>query len=213
MDATASATSLSFIHTGSAGQGYAIQFDFTGNTLRFTVGSASVTGVVTCSIANLRAESGFPANYHYVAGSLLHGYGLFLYIDGVLQSSVAYTGSVQSGSVAFKVRHGETMFVDEFSMWSGYLNENDALARYTMTKERLRYLGMPSGSYQPYHQARFTTYASGSSEFELHSFSIRGLQNTSASIFDPRKTDLYALPIFTSVSGSSGQSIGGIVLN
>jgi len=204
---------LSFIRTGSTGQGYAVEFDFAGQYIRFTVGSASISGVVTASIAPLLLESGFPPNYHYFAGSFIHGSGLFLYIDGVQQGFTAYTGGIASASVPFNVRHGENMFVDEFVIYAGTLNENQTKYNYNLTKERLRYLGMPSGSYYPFHQARFTIFASGSNEFELHQFSIRGLQNTSASIFDTRLTDLYALPIFIGTSGSSGQQAGQVIVS
>jgi hypothetical protein len=202
IDATNPAASLSFIHSGSAGQGYAIEFDFVGKQVLFQVGSASVSATVSSSIADLVAESGYPANYHYFAGSYINGGGLYLYVDGILGGYTAYTGGVVTGSVAFKVRHGESLFVDEFSIWSGFMDANLAFQRYTATKERQRFLGLVSGSYQPYHQARFIVYASGSQEFELHSFSLRGLQSTSASVFDPRITDLYSLPIFTSTTGS-----------
>jgi len=208
IDATRTASFLSFIRTGSSGQGYAIEFSFPGQFVRFTVGSASVSGVVTASIAPLLLESGFPPNYHYFAGNFVHGAGLFLYIDGVQAGFTAYTGGVVSASVPFNIRNGQNMYVDEFVLYTGTLNDNQVAYNYNVSKERLRYLGLPSGSYYPYHQARFTIFASGSNEFELHQFSLRGLQNTSASIFDPRLTDLYALPIFNSISGSTDQQIG-----
>jgi len=203
IDATTTATGLSFIHTGSANVGYAAEFDFTGEQLQFRVGaSASVYGLVTASLTAIRAEYGYPANYHCFAGSYLSGGGLYLYIDGQLVGSEAYTGSMTPSDVSFKIRGGQSLFIDEFSMWSGFMDENLALTRYTASKERQRFLGLPSGSFQPYHQARFTVYASGSQEFELHSFSLRGLQATSASVFDSRTTDMYTLPVFSSTSGS-----------
>lgn len=202
IDASTAATSLSFIHSGSAGHGYAIEFDFTGRQLRFQVGSASINATATASLSAIIAESGFPANYHYFAGSYLSGGGIYLYIDGIQAGYKAYTGSIASSSVSFKIRNGQSLFIDEFSMWSGFMDDNLAYSRYTSTKERQRFLGLPSGSFQPYHQARFTVYASGSQEFELHSFSVRGLQATSASVFDGRTTDMYTLPVFTSTTGS-----------
>jgi hypothetical protein len=212
IDANKTASYLSFIRTGSAGQGYAIEFDFVGKYLRFTVGSASISGIVTASIDSLLLESGFPPNYHYFGGTFIKNSGLFLYIDGVQVGFTSYTGGVVSSSVPFTVRNGQNMFVDEFVLYTGILTENQARYNYELTKERLRYLGMPSGSYYPYHQARFRIFASGSNEFELHQFSLRGLQNTSASIFDPRTTNLYNLPIFIGSSGSSGQQISGDIV-
>ena len=193
MDAHNSSSGLmSLTHTSSGDDGYAIIFDLANSTLSFTVGSASISETVDTPLTPYLAESGFPANYHYVAGSFLAGSGLFLYVDGELKSFAAYSGGVASKSVALSIRNGESLAIDELSIWSGFLDENTAAQRYTTTKERQRYLGLPSGSCQPYHQARFTVFASGSQEFELHSFSLRGLQNITASIFDPRQTDMYS---------------------
>jgi hypothetical protein len=201
LDATVTTTGLLFSHTTGT-QGYQINFDIPNKLLKFTVGSASISGTASASIASVLAESGYPANYHYFAGSFVKGQGIYVYIDGRQAMYTPYTGGVLSASVGFAVRGGESMFVDEFSMWGGALDENMAFYRYTTTKERLRFLGMVSGSFQPFHQARFTVYASGSQEFELHSFSLRGLQHNSGSVFDGRTTDLYVLPVFSSVSGS-----------
>ena len=64
---------------------------------------------------------------------------------------------------------------------------------------------------QLYQQARFTMYASGSNEVEIHQFSVRGLQNTSASIMDPQFAgDLYALPVLTQSLQSIGQADIGV---
>jgi hypothetical protein len=209
IDATTNASYLSFIRTGSiADSGYSIEFDFLGKYVKFTVGSASISQNVTASISNILSESGYPQNYHYFAGSYVKNYGLYLFIDGAQVSFKPYTGSIASQSVPFNIRNGQNLFIDEFVIYSGNLNAQKAYYNYNLTKERIRYLGLPSGSYHKFHQAKFTVWASGSNEFELHAFSLKGLQNVSASIIDPRIADLYSLPIFMSTSGSSGQQIG-----
>jgi hypothetical protein len=211
IDSTTQASNLSIFNTGSSGPGYGINFDFVNNILQFQVsGSNPSPGVVTASLAAIRQESGLPPNYHYFAGSYVQGQGLYLYIDGQPTSFVPYTNGVQASGNNLAIKNGNNLFVDEFVIYGGYLDPNTVSTKYLMTKERQRYLGMPKGSYYPYHQARFTVFAEGSNEFELHAFSIRGLQNTSASILDPRLTDLYVTPFFSSVTGSVAQEIGGI---
>ena len=213
IDATVPDTSLVFSSVGAGVaqyRGYSITFDFVSNQVNFLVGNGANHAVVTASIANIRSESGYPPNYHYFAGSHLQGYGLFLYIDGQQVAFQPYTYGVEPLSTNFIVTHGAGLFVDEFVLYEGYIDANAMPGKYLLTKERQMFLGMPKGTYYPYHQARFTVFASGSNEFELHAFSLRGLQNVSASIFDPRTTDLYVTPFFSSVSGSAAQSIGGI---
>ena len=211
IDHTVQDNSLLFISTGSTpNQGYSVNFDLVNNIVSFEVGSGANVGVVTASISAIRSESGFPPNYHYFAGSHLQGYGLYLYIDGQVVGFEPYTFGVQPVSENFQVKNGSGLFVDELVIYGGFLDANTVTSKYLLTKERTKYLGMSRGTAQSYHQARFTVFASGSNEFELHGFSVRGLQNTSASIFDPRLTDLYVTPFFSSTTGSSAQAVGGI---
>ena len=212
LDSTTPNTALTFSKIGGSG-GNNVFIDVDAHNQVFQFSLAGGAGNITASIANIMQESGQPPNYHYFAGTFLQGAiggEMLLYIDGVQVASVSYTGSLTSESGPAFLSGGKELYIDEFSIWTGFLSNRDALARYNATKERLRFLGMTSGSVFPFHQARFTTFASGSNEFELHQFSLCGLQNTSASIFDPRFADLYALPLFSSVSGSSNQVIGQI---
>ena len=210
IDATVQDSSLRFISADTDLTGYSIDFDFVHNFIKFQVGLGSNIGTVSASIQNLRNECGYPPNYHYFAGSYLQGCGMFLYIDGQQVAFQSYTGGVGPASTNFEVANGIGLFVDEFVIYGGVIDPNTVANKYLMTKERQKYLGMPKGSYYPYHQARFTVFASGSNEFELHAFSIRGLQNVSASILDPRLAELYVTPFFSSASGSAAQAIGGI---
>lgn len=201
LDATTTSSGILLSHaTGT--QGYSIQFDVPNSLLKFTVGSASIAATASASIAPYLAESGYPGNYHYFAGSFVKGSGLYVYMDGQQTLFVPYAGGVHSASIGFAVRGGESMFVDEFSLWSGVLDNNMAAQRYASTKERLRYLGLTSGSFQAFHQARFTFFASGSQEVELHSFSLRGIQNPAMSMLSPSTTSLFSVPMYHSTTGS-----------
>ena len=212
IDATNTASNLLISRTGSVNQGWSINWDFTNQLLSFVVGTgASSYGIVNASLAPYQTECGFPANYHHFAGAYLSGSALALYIDGVQVGFSTYTGSVTAPSSSLLIKNGQSLWIDEFVMYNSYADANYIGNSYYQTKERLNFLGVPSGSAYKYHQARFTVYASGSNEFELHSFSLRGLQNISASVFDPDTSDLYVLPVFSSASGSTFQSIGGIL--
>ena len=193
--------------------GYII-WDYNGysgaKNINFSV-NTTANSLVTASIIPYLQESGIPPQYHYFAGTYLQGVGLYLYIDGQKVAFQPYTGVGITPAVATYVNLSGNVFLDEAIMYTGFLDANTAMSHYNATKKKLRYLGMPSGSWQPYQQARFTMYASGSNEVEIHQFSVRGLQNTSASIMDPQFAgDLYALPVLTQSLQSIGQADIGV---
>jgi hypothetical protein len=172
----------------------------------YTGGNLFSTSV---SIASLVSE--LPSRYHYFAASYNVGSVLF-YCDDVFLGSGSLPTPIPtlSASTFTSVELDSTpsaansyiVGIDEVVLSSAVLTPDMAKERFEISKPRLTRLSVPAYDIKQYHQPRWKVWASGSTEFELHHFSIRGLDYVQQHIFDKKTAAVLEFPLFKAPSGS-----------
>ena len=138
-----------------------------------------------------------PERFHYFAISYIPG-RVFFYIDGetVKEEEIALEiPNVPTGSM-YVTCNGGGIAIDEVVISEGFLDENLVKERYEAARPRIYRQGIPSGSVEQYHQARFISYAYDERETEFHQFSLRGFKSPIYKHRGRKYATIFTHPIF-----------------
>lgn len=170
--------------------GYAFILDSTASSFGIQVRSGSIVGAVTGSISNYLLEE--PYRAHYFACMGIDNY-IRLYVDNNEIASGALplpipaiaTGSLEIQSNAANVG------MDEIYLSTGSISPDYMKLRFQESAPKIysEYIFNPD----KYHQMEVQVFSEGSKEFELHQFSLRGIN-----------PDILYSPIFLTSSSLPG---------
>jgi hypothetical protein len=162
--------------------GYQFVLDQATDNATLQIYSGGVLYAVSASIAPYLAED--TGRYHYFAFTYNAG-SVVIYADGNVagSGSMAYKGTpILSGNNTTAIvvdsagiLPSYSVGIDEATLFSGMMMPETAMSRFLTTKPHLKRLGISYTASVVYHQPKWTVFASGSSEYELHQFSLRGL--------------------------------------
>lgn len=184
--------------------GYMFMIAPMNNQVSLSVYKNSILTTVTADISDVTAE--LPSRYHYFAVTYYSGSVLFYRDDKCIGAdTVPWPLPSLSGDVFTSIElqsspalaNSFSVGVDEV-MWSDtVLTPEMAKARFEQTKPRLPRLSKTSYTIEEYQQPRWVVWASGSLEFELHHFSVRGLEYPHQYILNRRNASVFDVPIFS----------------
>ena len=175
------------------GDSYTIGLNSSTQTAYFNVSIGGVESVSGASIANLFAEA--PMRYHYLAFSYASG-SVFFTVDGNLIGTGSISGLPNIAYGITKINNSCNLGVDEILLGNEFSFPYDEFQNFQSSKERIRYLGMNSGSVEPYHQAKFTLFGYGEKDIEFHQFSIRGFNTPFYRSAETNYWDILQVPIY-----------------
>ena len=181
-----------------------------GPVMSLSVYKSGALSITSTSLATIVSEQ--PSRYHYFAVTYNLGNVVF-YVDGEVRAQGTSLPSpipALSASTFTSVEINSTpstanpyiLGVDEIVLSSVAVSPEEIRARFEASKPRLTRLSVPAYGTQLYHQPRWKVWASGSTEFELHHFSIRGLDYAQQYIFDRKSAAVLEFPLFVAPSGS-----------
>ena len=190
--------------------GYMFSILPSGPVMSLSVYKSGALSITSTSLATLVLEQ--PSRYHYFAVTYNLGNVVF-YVDGeVFAQGTPLPSPIPtlSASTFTSVEINSTpslgnpyiLGVDEVVLSSTAVTPEEIRARFEASKPRLARLSVPAYGTQLYHQPRWKVWASGSVEFELHHFSIRGLDYAQQHVFDKKSAAVLEFPLFVAPSGS-----------
>jgi hypothetical protein len=184
--------------------GYMFMIAPMNNNVSLSVYKNSVLSSVTADISNITSE--LPSRYHYFAVTYYSGSVMFYRDDKCIGSdTLPWPLPSLSGNIFTSVElqsspalaNSFSVGVDEV-MWSNaVLTPEMAKTRFEQTKPRLCRLGRTSYNTEEYQQPRWVVWSSGSLEFELHHFSVRGLEYPHQYVLNRRNASILDIPIFS----------------
>jgi hypothetical protein len=175
--------------TGSLiNEGYAFIID--NNFFSFSVKSGSITETVSGSISNYLLEE--PYRPHYFSCLYIDNI-IYLYIDNQnirMGNITTPLPNISTGSVCLQ-SDSLCVGIDEIYLSTGSISPDDIKLRFQKSSPKVysQYIFDPD----KYHQIEVQVFGEGKKEFELHQFSLRGI--------DP--TVIYS-PVFLSSSSLTG---------
>jgi len=178
---------------------YKVSIDSSGYNLEFEIKDSSGTGYASADISDY-LDLGVSDYPHYFAVSYVSG-SVFFYADGTQIGTASITTPSSIPSLPLGTQSISTAIaeigIDEILLSEGYLDENTAEENFLSTRPRITGTGIPSGSVERYHQAKFVFNGYNVRDIELHQFSIRGVHSGSiAKYLNPYYNYPYVLPLF-----------------
>jgi len=167
---------------------YKVSIDSSGYNLEFEIKDSSGTGYASADISDY-LDLGVSDYPHYFAVSYVSG-SVFFYADGTQIGTASITTPSSIPSLPLGTQSISTAIaeigIDEILLSEGYLDENTAEENFLSTRPRITGTGIPSGSVERYHQAKFV--------FNCY---IRGVHSGSiAKYLNPYYNYPYVLPLF-----------------
>jgi len=155
-------------------EGYSLTIEGSSQNLVFCIHDGSTLYTLQHSISELFLEE--PERPHYFAASYNQGL-CFLYLDGkqIASSNCTVTPPNVTSGYTFVHSEGIDIGIDEIVASSGQLLPTDALERFNYSKPYQLNQAIHSLDLERYHQLQLQVYSQGTSEFEYHQFSVRGI--------------------------------------
>jgi hypothetical protein len=181
--------------------GIRVGIDISNKMAHLDVKNSSISGI-SGSISPLFDE--LPIRPHYLSFTYSappsgSGVNSVIYMDDTTLTSGSIPLSLPSSSIESAVLRiqGDGYAVDEMFVSKGFLDYNTSTSHFYTTKPRVTSLKVPSGSVLQYHQPQIMIFASGSGDFEFHSFSMIGntYKNINPYIPKMRVPEYYSPPI------------------
>jgi len=180
---------------------YKIIVNTLNKTLDLVLNNDGQVGSASVSISDyLDLTTSFPQYFalSYVSGSVV----FFANGENVGTGSISTPSSIPEMPLATQsiIAGSSTLGIDEIILSNGYLDENTAKDNFLNTRPRYTGVGIPSGSVERYHQAKFIFNGYNVRDVELHQFSIRGFYSGSiAKYLNPYYNYPYVLPLFKKI--------------